>query len=232
MAKDSAYDAKSSKKKKSVVSYWFWRVSTVLLILALAGFGGFYFKKYQDLKNHPLTGDQAAAAELQRTIDHVSKLYGSLPANEKPQLATVTDVSKLKDQAFYDKAQNGDIRLLYVTAKLAILYRPSTNKIINVSSVAIQDAVIKVKVIGSSGTALSKDTIKDTVIAAYKDGVNVTTGDDSKNTFSTIQVIDLTGNNASIVSKIAETIKGQVVSLPSSESAPPNTDILIIVAGP
>ncbi len=128
----------------------------VLAFIALVAFGGFYFKKFRDvngqntqlrkqlddtskeLQAFKADPSQASQAEANRIIGEVGKLY-ALPKDEQPSVATVTDVSKLKDQQFFAKAQNGDVTLIYSTAKLAILYRPSSNQIVNVSSVTIQD---------------------------------------------------------------------------------------------
>lgn len=57
-----------------------------------------------------------------------------LPAGEQPTLATVADQEKLKGQDFFSHAQNGDKLLIYPKAKKAILYRPSTGKIIEVTN--------------------------------------------------------------------------------------------------
>ncbi|MBI5357887.1 hypothetical protein HZB74_03515 [Candidatus Saccharibacteria bacterium] len=63
-----------------------------------------------------------------------------VPQGEEPTIATVQDVSKLQNQAFFKNAQNGDKVLIYSQAKKAILYRPSTDKIIEVGPVNIGDS--------------------------------------------------------------------------------------------
>ncbi len=123
----------------------------VLVILALAGATGFLFMKNRDLnakysdvqgKFTEITSDPQAAqaAEVKRYIEEVGKVY-DLPKGEEPSVATVKDKEQLKDQAFFNKAENGDITLIYSNAKLALLYRPSTKQLVNVSSVTIQDEV-------------------------------------------------------------------------------------------
>lgn len=59
-----------------------------------------------------------------------------LPSNEQPALATITDRNKLTS-AFLKKAQNGDKVLIYQTNQIAIIYRPSIDRIIAVGPVAI-----------------------------------------------------------------------------------------------
>ena len=53
-----------------------------------------------------------------------------------PQFATVNDVSKFQGQAFFAKAANGDVLLIYSETGQAILYRESSNEIISVGTVA------------------------------------------------------------------------------------------------
>ena len=60
--------------------------------------------------------------------------FMELPKDEQPSLATVTDKAKLKGQEFFSHAQNGDKLLVYAKAKKAILYRPSIEKIIDVTN--------------------------------------------------------------------------------------------------
>lgn len=135
--------------KTTKISY----IANVLLLVVLVAAGSWFFLKYKkersDLgKKYADAAKQldafkqdpnaAAQAEANKTIEAVGKLY-SLPKDETPSVATVKDKTKLKDQPFFASAENGDVTLIYSTAKLAILYRPSSNKIINVSSVTIQD---------------------------------------------------------------------------------------------
>jgi hypothetical protein len=56
-----------------------------------------------------------------------------LPQNETPTIATISDKSGLTNQDFFSTAANGDKILIYAGYKMAILYRPSVNKIIKVA---------------------------------------------------------------------------------------------------
>ncbi len=79
------------------------------------------------------TSSSPAQDETQELVDRLNK-FMELPSDEKPTLATVSDVESLRTQTFFKNAQNGDKVLLYATAGKAILYRPSTQKVIEVSA--------------------------------------------------------------------------------------------------
>lgn len=72
--------------------------------------------------------------EVKKTVEEVGK-YIVLPENETPTMATVSDPSLLKDQPFFANAEAGDVVLIYSTSRKAILWRPSTKKIIDVSPI-------------------------------------------------------------------------------------------------
>lgn len=130
----------------------------VLVVGVIGAAAGFYFLRYRmaarqraDLQsqNAELTKqlaayktdpNQAVQAEDDKTVAEVGKLY-ALPKDEKPIVAKVTDKEASKKQygSFFDNAENNDVSLIYTKAKLAVLYRPSSKKIINVSTVTIQD---------------------------------------------------------------------------------------------
>lgn len=76
-------------------------------------------------------------AASQREIEKLTARIGGfmdLPVDEQPTLATVADQEKLKGQEFFSRAQNGDKLLIYPKTKKAILYRPSTGKVIEVTN--------------------------------------------------------------------------------------------------
>jgi predicted negative regulator of RcsB-dependent stress response len=132
-------DVKESKKSKMKVNFkskktWI----VILVVLAIVGLGYFAYsymeaKKEVERLSNP---QEAAKQQIQELVEMVSKIV-ELPANETPTVATVNDASKLSSQAFFANAQNGDKVLIYPQAKKAILYRPSTNKVINVAPINI-----------------------------------------------------------------------------------------------
>lgn len=70
-----------------------------------------------------------AKQEVASLVEKVGQLI-TLPSDEQPTIATVTDLDALKDQPFFANAAVGDKVLIYTNASKAILYRPSDNKII------------------------------------------------------------------------------------------------------
>ena len=84
-------------------------------------------------------GSSQVQAEVDALVAEVGKLI-VLPSDERPTVATITDVEKVKDQAFFKNAQNGDKVLIYTNARKAILYRESEKKVIEVGAVNINQA--------------------------------------------------------------------------------------------
>jgi hypothetical protein len=55
-----------------------------------------------------------------------------LPSEPDPIIALVADAARLQaEQAFYRGAENGDVLLVFPQSRQAIIYRPSSNKIVN-----------------------------------------------------------------------------------------------------
>lgn len=109
----------------------------VLVVVALLGAGGWFAYDYSQVrKENERLADPQTAAKLatDQLVADVGKLV-DLPKGETPTVATVSDVTKLQSQAFFAKAQNGDKVLIYTEAKRAILYRPSTGKVIEIAPV-------------------------------------------------------------------------------------------------
>lgn len=83
--------------------------------------------------------ESAQQANAEQYVEQVGRVY-DLPEDEVPSLATVQDKDALDDQQFFQRAENGDVVLIYPEAELAILFRPSTGQLINVSSLEIDDS--------------------------------------------------------------------------------------------
>ena len=113
---------------------WMLKLIPYVIILAAGIYGGTYLVKQKPTWFGLPQGTAQAQAEANAIIAKVSKLM-ELPTDESPTIATVTDISVVKDQPFFSKAQNDDKVLIYQKAGKAILYRESENKIIEVGAV-------------------------------------------------------------------------------------------------
>ena len=105
----------------------------VIILVAAIGAAGFFFIKYQNEKSRAaqlLGANTESPEEVRKLIETVGKLI-ELPKGEDPTVATVSNREQLANQAFFSKAQNGDKVLVYNKARIAVLFRPTTGKIIN-----------------------------------------------------------------------------------------------------
>lgn len=106
---------------------------TYVIVLGIGVYGGTVLAQYKPQWFGLSSGTQQAQAEVSALVAKVGKLI-TLPADETPTVATVTDASKIKDQPFFRNSENGDKVLIYQKASKAILYRESENRIIEVGS--------------------------------------------------------------------------------------------------
>jgi len=107
------------KNKKTLIAV----IAVLLIIPAAVG-----IVSRLQVKNEPSV---LAANDVNGLIEEVGK-FMTLP-NETPTVATVSDVSKLANQEFFSEAENGDKVIIFPKAQKAILYRPSSKKIIEVA---------------------------------------------------------------------------------------------------
>jgi hypothetical protein len=215
-------------------------LGTILLFLiaAAAIVGGYYYyDKYQKVLKDP---EIITRQETEWLVSRVSTLM-QLPQDETPSIATVIDKDKLKDQPFFKDCENGDKVLIYTKNQRAILYRPSSNKVIDVTQLSIDQTT-------EDGTDLSGVEAQMVQIAIYN-GTNdpkllESTEATLKDSISNIQVksasnasrtdygktlvIDLTGSMSDQAKNIATALGGELSTLPTDESAP-EADILIII---
>lgn len=207
-------------------------IKIIVIILILAGIGGTYYFYTQNKKSQALLKDPAAAqeAETKEILKKISE-FMILPTDEEPNVATVLDINQLKDQPFFAQAQNGDKVIIYTKADKAILYRPGTNKIVNISSVALEPTTINVAVYnGTKTTGLTTKFATD-IPKSIDNIVIVSKANAERSDYKESLVIDLTGRNGELAQQIATLIEGTVSSLPEGEVKPSdsNTDLLIIL---
>jgi hypothetical protein len=116
---------KKTKRKISITA-----VIIIVLVFVFLEISGFYYDKFQKIKNNP---DLARQEEINILVNKIGKIM-KLPADEEPTLITVTNGSALENQRFFKNVQNGDKIILYQEAQKGILFRPSQGKIIETVS--------------------------------------------------------------------------------------------------
>jgi hypothetical protein len=111
-----------------------------ILLVAVGAIAFVYYNKTQKPGEVAVevkaSAEQVAADEVKALITEVGYIM-LLPTGEQPTVATVSDLAKLKDQVFFNNAKLGDKILIYTNAKKAILYNPTTKKIIEVAPVNV-----------------------------------------------------------------------------------------------
>lgn len=118
-----------SKSKLSLI--------VLVVVLVVVGGGWYYYSQSLDSAPEPVKTGELSEEDQQKLLSEVGKLI-LLPADEKPSIAVVDNADLLsKSQLFFKDVVNGDQVLIY--SSKAIIYRPSTNLIVNVGPVQRND---------------------------------------------------------------------------------------------
>ncbi|HEV2412946.1 MAG TPA: LytR C-terminal domain-containing protein [Candidatus Saccharimonadales bacterium] len=219
--------------------YLFIGVSAIIVLLAIGT--TYYYTKYQDLKKNPNAANQATANKV---IQEVGKLY-VLPKGQTPTVAKIVNVNSLKGQAFFRNAQDSDQLLIYTKAQLAIIYRPSTDMIINAGPVVLNNSS------GTSSTPAGTSAVPSKPVVAVlnassTNGKAASTGASINSKFgsqasisstyanasvkeSKTLVVAVTSSDASLASQIASYLGGTVGSMPAGQSVPSGANIVVLV---
>ena len=108
----------------------------ILVILAGSAFGSFYFYNTNQTALKKLTqlttNTSSTADDSEKTITDLAKLL-LIPTDDTPTIAVISDISKLANQPFFTKAQNGDKIIVFPKSQKVVLYRPSTNKVVDMT---------------------------------------------------------------------------------------------------
>lgn len=113
----------------------------VVLVLSM-GAGAVWAWQHYGLKakangteDKPVATENSTELSTEQLLAKVGRLI-VLPTGETPTIASVVDSEKLKgEQAFYRDVQNGDYVLIYPQAQKAFIYRPTTDVLVNVGPV-------------------------------------------------------------------------------------------------
>ncbi len=210
----------------------------VVVLTALGSAIYFYiqYQKTQTLLKNPNT---VAIQESKSLIEEVGK-HIVLPQNEAPTIATVSDINKLKQQAFFSQAKNGDKVLIYTKAQKAILYDPVQKKIIEVGPINLVQpssspkisptpATLRVALYNGTTTIGLTSVIEKDLKQKFPTAIVIAKENAKKTTYTKTIVVDLTGKQSVGVSQLAQLLKGEVGKLPLGESKPTDADILIIL---
>lgn len=108
-----------------------WAVLLICFLLVGIGVLTYNYIATRNELNRLSRSNQAVSA--QQLTEEISK-HLLLP-DERPTLATVSDTEKLKGQEFFKNAENGDKVLIFPKAGRALIYRPSTDQVIEYAKV-------------------------------------------------------------------------------------------------
>jgi len=131
----------------------------ILLILAV-GAAGYFFWQYRKA-SQAVTGDSGSIAtseEVAQTVALVSR-HAVLPQGETPTVATITDTQNLEGQDFFKNARNGYKVLVYSLARLAVLYDPELDRIVNMATINAEGPGVNEEIQQDAST--SQDVILD-----------------------------------------------------------------------
>jgi len=229
------------KKNKRLYFY----IGAILTLCFIVIISLYYCNQYQ--KNQRLLKNPLLASEMEQEsiVKKVSQLI-QLPVNEAPTIARVSDISKLQGQPFFKKAQNGDMVLIYPKEEEAILYNPSTNRIVNIGPISVNQQSVQ----GASTTVLPTTTVPVTValyngttiagltkkieqelVQQMPDVTVVQNTNAQKQDYIQTTIVDLTGKEASIARQLAMVLHGVVGTLPEGEVSPESaeTDMVVIL---
>src|SRR5258708_15640946 len=177
-----------------------------------------YRKTQSELNKSTQSNVQAAL------IEEVGKLI-VLPTGEQPQVATVSDIMRLKGQSFFVHARNGDKVLIYSKAQEAILYDPIVNKIVEVGPISLTQVTptptgptptpVPVRVAIYNGTSTAGLATKVAAEVEQKmSQATVVAKSDAQQTYTATVVVDLAGEFASQGSTLAKLLNAKVEAMP------------------
>lgn len=106
--------------------------ATVAIIVAT---GGFFYYQYDQAKNELILVKNETKKVSQETskdiLDEIAKLI-ELPKKETPSISAMTNIGDLKDFNAFKNVENGDVIISYYENNKTIIYRPATNKIVEI----------------------------------------------------------------------------------------------------
>jgi len=223
-------------------------VAGIFLILSIIGIGSgvYFYRQYRGSEEQLKNPTDRAKKEAQQLLVKVRKLM-VLP-NEEPTVATVADVETLKkSQPFFQDAADGDKVLIFQAAKKAVIYRPSTNVIINVAPLVIGDGqgnpaspssqlasgssqgqVLKIALRNGTGVTGITKKLEDELKAKMQNITIVEKDNAQRQDYEKTVVIVLSDTlSKTFVQQLANELSASLSALPFDELKP-DADLLII----
>ncbi len=208
----------------------------VIVFIALISAGGYYFWKYQSLKKQVANSPLANQEEAKKLATDVGKLV-AVPTDEVPSIATVTDITKLKDQPFFKDAKNGNKVLIYTKAKKAYLYDPTNRKVINIGPLNIGPQAgtttgtsTNPNIAIRNGTDITGLAAKaESEIQSVSSGASIISKEQAKKKYDKTIIVVLNNDLKGVGDALARFYNTAIVDLPADEVKPQGADILVIL---
>ena len=216
---------KKRKKSKGPLIY------TVILVLALS-FGTFFFVRYQQVNNKYQDLVMSEEDKVREIVKKVSKLY-TIPSfeEEKPQSKIFMKEEEIKivksSNKFFKDVQINDVVLAYEKADIAVLFRPSENKIVATGTYeyATKASDVSVAIIAPAD---KQDTAEKTTKSIAKNLVIVSKTTPSGNITEGV-VVDVAGKEKAAAEKIAGAFGLKVGNLPEGEKMPEGANFIVVL---
>jgi len=231
-------------QKKHIIIGFF----AALFVCGIVYFGIQYTRmagELSDLKNAK-SYEGNPKAEIGALLKEIQKVM-ELPSSKEPSLATVSDADKLKNQALFANAKNGDKLLIFADVRKAILYRPSTKKIVDVAILTAPASQSAQPVVsptaaqnkskqgmyllnGTKTVGLTK-SFEKVLVQKITDATVVDRDNAKDQTVKKTVIVDVSGKKSSMAQEIAQTLSIQVGTLPVAEPSPPEGVDFVIIVG-
>lgn len=218
----------------------------ILIVVVLIAMGGVAAAGYFYYQFRTLTASSREATDLYAKVNKILEL-----PDETPTLATVAEKEKLQDQPFFERAENGDKVLIFPTAQKAVLYRPSTKKVIEVAPFVTQPvteqpdinaegeqaaAPVEENLGPATVTVLNGTTqvglanVQDDVLKAKIPELEIRVKAQARRTdYPGTIIVDVSGKRSALVQQIAEQFGGSIVQTMPGDEAKPTTDIVVLL---
>lgn len=191
--------------------------------------------KYYEYSNLIKNSNNLLKIESEKIVKSIDAFY-NLPKNETPTVATITNYKELDKTLFYKDAKNGDKIVIYTKNQLAIIYRPSINKIVSVASInnitpTPNNANINITILNASTILGLAEKAKEDLIKGDLKGLKITTGNytNTPNIIENILIINNPDLEYKVISNIANTLNATIAKN-NIEEVPNNSDIVVILA--